>query len=189
MIWRDFSGRLLTNTAMKSTKMSDCPDLKKLAGKRYKTSYDPAAKLEPQGKKDPWLVVIPCLHGEIYPHSHDRLAFSSKIRGGAAMAISRLRGARVEQDGQDGMNISFPVGMFEEVAQLARARKRRVMSPEHRAAMIASGAFFAKKQRSDAPKTGQNQDLAPESTQNTPGFAIDAKACQDEACVDGGSVT
>lgn len=118
---------------------TDCPDLRHLAGKRFRTGHDPAAEHEPGGRNDPWLLTIPCQHGEIYPHGADRLGFASKTRGEVARAVAALPGAEVVQEASDGMNITFPVDLFDRVAAVVKPRRKRRLSPEQRERLVAMG--------------------------------------------------
>ncbi|MHB8971525.1 MAG: hypothetical protein ACYC3X_04520 [Pirellulaceae bacterium] len=45
----------------------------------------------------------------------------------------------VTQDGDDGMNIVFPVEHFKTVAAIVKPRRRRRLSPEHKAKLLERG--------------------------------------------------
>jgi len=76
----------------------DCVDLKALVGKKFRLGRDPAYGAQ-YGKRsrveDPWLLIIPCKYGEIYPPGKETLAFSSNGRGPVAKRVAALDGAKV----------------------------------------------------------------------------------------------
>src|SRR4029078_848770 len=77
-----------------------CVDLKALAGKRYKLGVDLAyyAEYGEHGRViDPWLLTIPCMHGEIYPHGKETLGFSSNGVGPIRNKLAQLEGVTVLQ--------------------------------------------------------------------------------------------
>lgn len=129
--------------------MTPCPDLRQLAGNRFRLAHDPAAACEPGGRNDPWLLTIPCLYGEIYPHGPDRLGFASKSRGPIANAVAALPSAEIAQCGDDGMNITFPVSLFKRVTAIVKPRRKRRLSPEQRERLVAIGR--ANLQRINSP--------------------------------------
>ena len=99
------------------------PDLRALFGSRYRIAYDPAASDEPGGRKDPWLYIIPCRKGHIYPHSSDRLAlwWESKAR-----LDRQCPALTMHLDGDDEKVYLFRPEDFPAVAKVARpARKRK----------------------------------------------------------------
>ena len=111
--------------------MSDCIDLSTYT--QYKLSTDPAASTR---NKDPWLLVIPCRDkGEIYPWGGKYLAASTTRKG---VAKRLLRIGRLHQDGDDGATIVFHVSDFDAVAKIMEPRRRRVLSPEHKAKLAAA---------------------------------------------------
>jgi len=121
-----------------------CIDLAAAFGDRFRVERDPAYSAEHgiRGQSvDPWLLTIPCRFGHVFPWGGDRLALSTNGRGPTARALACLPFVRVEQEAGDGYTISFPVDRFEEVAQLAKPkRKRAALSDERREALIAAGA-------------------------------------------------
>lgn len=92
----------------------------------------PRYQVDRAGKRnDPWLQVIPCKYGEIYPHGGDLLGFASNGRK-IGLRLARLPGAIVLQDGDDGMNIAFPVAAFPAVAKIVRPRRKRKVTDKER---------------------------------------------------------
>jgi len=98
-------------------------------GNRYKIDYDPA---HTGRKDDPWLQVIDCQRGHIYPHSTELLGVATNGRGPTAKAIARMPGVTVVQDGDDGINAVFPVELFPKVAKLIKPRRKRQLTAEQR---------------------------------------------------------
>lgn len=94
---------------------------------KYQIDYDPAHK---RGD-DPWLQIIPCRYGHIYPQGGKRLAVATNGRK-IGMKIAKLAGVEVLQDGDDGMNIAFPVTTFPAVAAIVSPRRRRKPTPKER---------------------------------------------------------
>jgi hypothetical protein len=84
--------------------------------------------------------VIPCRHGHIYQHSATMLGASTDRRGPTAKRLAKL--GQVWQDGSDGLTIIFPPADFAAVAQLLGAKRRKRLSPEHRAKLVAAGKRF-----------------------------------------------
>jgi hypothetical protein len=127
-----------------------CIDLQERFGDRYKIGKDPSyfAEHGPNAwTHDPWLLLIRCERGEIYPHGGDYLAFATNGRGPSATKLAELACVEVLQDGDDGINGKFHVDHFREVAKLMRPRRRHVLSAERRARMSAIGTAALAKYR------------------------------------------
>ena len=58
---------------------------------------------------DPWLQIIPCRHGHIYPYGGDRLVASTAKRGSVARKLSELDCTELWRDGDDGVGVLFHV--------------------------------------------------------------------------------
>jgi hypothetical protein len=90
--------------------MAACIELEKRFGKTYRVGYEPAYRAE-HGKNgradDPWLKIIPCQRGHIFPWGGDRLAASIDTRGASAKQLMELRGVEVVQDASDGATVLF----------------------------------------------------------------------------------
>lgn len=114
----------------------NCVNLREQFGERFRIEYDEAHR----GRgDDPWLQVIPCLRGHIYPHGGELLGIATNSRGATAAALARLAGVVVVQDGDDGINATFPVAMFGRVAALVRPKRRRRLSAERREGLVSIG--------------------------------------------------
>jgi hypothetical protein len=112
-----------------------CINLNELYGDRFKVTYEESYSAE-RGERarmaDPWLMILPCKHGHIYPHGGDLLAASTNKRGSVARRLSELACTTVVQDGDDGVNVTFHVRDFDRVAELMRPRRRRRLTDKQR---------------------------------------------------------
>jgi hypothetical protein len=122
--------------------MSNCINLRERYGKRYRIEFDPAHAAE-HGKRsrfdDPWLQLVPCQRGHIYPHGGNMLGVATNGRGSTAVALSRLPGVTVVQDGDDGINAIFPAELLPKVAALVKPRRKRQLTPEQRERLATVG--------------------------------------------------
>lgn len=113
-----------------------CIDLKECFGRRYRVRYEDSYYAEyGQGARtrDPWLMIIPCQLGHISPHGGDELlACTNRQRPITAKRLLALPGARAVQDGEDGITVAFPASLFDQVAKIMKARRRRQLTPEQR---------------------------------------------------------
>lgn len=104
-------------------------NLRQRFGNRYRIEYDEA---HISRKDDPWLQIIPCLRGHIYPHSSELLGVATNSRGSTANAIARLSGVTVLQEGDDGLNAGFPIELFPKIAKLVKPRRKRQLTADQR---------------------------------------------------------
>ena len=117
----------------------------------YHAQYGPNARIN-----DPWLKIIPCQRGHIYPHGGDVLAASVVGRRKVASQLRRLPCCRVHQDGDDGeLTVLFDVADFAQVAKIIRPRRRRQVSAAERERL--KGMGFKKK----GPQTHVDGELTP----------------------------
>src|SRR5262245_39309974 len=98
-----------------------CVNLRETFGERFQIDHDEARR---RGD-DPWLQVIPCRYGHIYPHGGNLLGIATKSRGRIAASLARMEGVEVVQDGDDGINATFPIQLFPKVAALVKPYKVR----------------------------------------------------------------
>jgi hypothetical protein len=144
--------------------MTTCVDLRALAGDRFRVAHDPAYHAEhgDRGRTDdPWLLTIPCRFGHFFPWGGNRLAFSTNTRGGTAKVLTSLPFVQMEQDAEDGYTLTFAVGHFDEVAQLAKPKRRRRLTSDHRQALVAAGKAALQRHREANSKS---PNLASKST-------------------------
>src|SRR4051812_47664134 len=113
--------------------MAACINLREQFGRQYRIGHDPAYAAEHGGRgrtDDPWLQILLCRRGHIYPHGGDLLGVATNSRGSTATAIATLPGVIVVQDADDGINAIFPLSMFEQIAQLIKPRRKRQLSAQ-----------------------------------------------------------
>lgn len=135
--------------------MADCIDLKERFGHKYKIGKDPAyaAEYGPNAwTHDPWLLTLECRNGHIYPHGGDYLAAATRGRGTVATALAKLPCVEVVQDGADGINAKFHVKDFAAVADLMKPRRKRKLTDEQRAKLVAAGAVHRFQSGPDAAR-------------------------------------
>ena len=116
-----------------------CVNLKRRFGDLYRVEFEESyvadhgdgARVE-----NPWLTIIPCQRGHIYPHSHNQLGASTDRCGKITNQLKRLAFIEVVQDGEDGVNVIFEVSDFEKVAEIMKPRRRRRQTPQQRQASI-----------------------------------------------------
>ena len=135
-----------------------CIDLKREFGDRFKVVYEESYQAErgDHGRaEDPWLMVVLCLHGEIYPYGDDQLVASTKVAGGIARTLKALPFVTTHKDGSDGADVLFPVDRFEEIAAIMKPKRRRQVSDAERKRLAEMGAEFRFSPGAQSPKTAQ----------------------------------
>jgi hypothetical protein len=107
-----------------------CINLQGHFGNRYKVVFEEsyyAERPEFRAQEAPWLMIVPCRYGHIYPWGQERLAvFCESPRLG--LQLLAIPDATLHTDGSDGLTILFPADHFEVVAQIMEAHKRRRLS-------------------------------------------------------------
>ena len=113
-----------------------CIDLKARFGRRYRVKFEECHEAEygPGARTpDPWLMILLCKYGHIFPHGDNELAASVDGYPKVAGRLRRLPCCRVHQDGDDGeLTVVFDAAHFPKVARILRPRRRRRVSPEQR---------------------------------------------------------
>ena len=108
-----------------------CVNLEERFGRRFKVEYEESyyAEYGPNARvEDPWLMIIPCQHGHICPWGDSLLAACTNFAGRIAKRVRGLPFVTVAQDGDDGINATFDVKHFDEVAEIMKPRRRRRLS-------------------------------------------------------------
>ncbi len=116
----------------------ECVNLLEMFGETYKIEYDPAysAFNVPKVKRDPWMMVIPCYNGCIFPHGGTLLCWELE---GAKFCVHKAKTNplfTIHQVGDQSGAFLFDVKDFKAVVPLARPRRRarRPKTPEQAAA-------------------------------------------------------
>jgi hypothetical protein len=122
--------------------MENCIDLAERFGNRFRVTYEPAYQAEHGPRawvNDPWLKIIPCQHGHIFPWGGTRLAAASNTVGPTAKTLRGLPWVEVAQDGSDGTTVVFDVSRFEEIAEIMKPKRKRVLSDEAKRRLAEAG--------------------------------------------------
>ena len=138
----------------------DCINLKKRFGDRFRVTYEESYAAQHGASArvdDPWLQILMCQHGHLYPQGGDMLAASTDRRGPVAKALADMDCTTVLQDGDDGINVSFHVDDFEEVAGLMKPRRRRQVSDPERNRLAEMGRVSLKRYRKVNVEAPQNE--------------------------------
>ena len=121
---------------------TDAVDLNSLFGERYKVTYEVAFAAE-YGRRsqfeDPWLLILECHHGHVFPWGGSRLAVSTNHHGVIASKLIALDCCKLVQDGTDGVTLTFDVADFRRVAAIIKPRGRRRLTAPQRRALVAAG--------------------------------------------------
>lgn len=116
---------------------TDCIDLQERFGRRFRTEQEESYTAENgpgARRRDPWLTIIPCRFGHLFPFGGDLLAASIDGRPKVAARLRKLDCVRVHQDGDAGeLTVVFDVRDLAKVVKIIRPRRRRRISPERRA--------------------------------------------------------
>ena len=121
--------------------MTTCIDLRAEFGKDYRVTVGPEHESE-RGTSvkrvvDPWhyrIDAVKSRKAHVYPWSASRLAISRdlKVRNKVNQELLGLPTARLEQDGDDGVTISFELSDFQAVADRLGLRRRKQLTEEQR---------------------------------------------------------
>lgn len=135
------------------------PNLKALFGRKYRVEYEESYR-EAYGpratREDPWLMIVVCRYGEIYPFGGDTLAASVDGHPNVAGRLRRLRCCRVVQDGDFGeLTALFDLADFRKVARVMRPRLRRELSAEQREELIGRLNWHRRQSTPKGPTQGQ----------------------------------
>jgi hypothetical protein len=111
-----------------------CINLREKFGRRFRIERE-----EGCGRiDDPWLLIIPCRFGHIFPHGGNTLAASVDAHPNIAGMLRRLPCCRIHQDGAFGeLTVLFDIADFAKVARIMRPRRRRQVSESQKAVMVA----------------------------------------------------
>ncbi len=104
-------------------------NLHALAGGRYRLELDESARIDRSQEPKDWCIQIPCKHGHIGVHSDKELRAYCKATRLFAR-LTDITSARVIQEGDKEIAIAFHPTHLDEVAELLKARRKRVVTEE-----------------------------------------------------------
>lgn len=132
--------------------MTDCINLKERFGKVYRIKHDEAVQ-ERAERKDPWMMIITCKWGIIYPQGGTKLAAEVDRHPTAARALQKMAGVEQTQEGDLELENTFvfDVSLFDQVGEVLKPKRRRVLTAEHKAKAVAALAL-AKRQAETTAK-------------------------------------
>ncbi len=105
-----------------------CIDLLVLCGARYKIEFEESHHVEKPDYRNqdrPWLAQIPCLNGHVGVWGNNLLVACTNKSGTVSTELRQLPFVEVVADGNDGINVTFDVEHFDEVAAIMKPRRRR----------------------------------------------------------------
>ncbi len=120
-----------------------CVNLRERFGRDFKIGHEEsylAERGELRADEEIILQIIPGRRGHVFPWGPNRLAGSTDTRGPTARRLAALPNVRIEQDGSDGVTVSFPPELLPQVADLLHLKRRRRLSPEARLRLAEAGA-------------------------------------------------
>jgi len=148
----------------------DCINLLETFGDKYLIAFDEAynPRHVPRTKLDPWMMTIPCAGAgvTIHPHGGSTLAAEVNRRPSIATKLIPLEGVKLHQDGDFEKTFLFDVSLFEAVAAIVKAKKRRRVTPTQLAALLKHqrrfevGAQKSTLERAQAPEADSGAALA-----------------------------
>jgi hypothetical protein len=115
--------------------LSNCTDLRRLAGGRYRVHNDTEGR-RAHARDDPWDLILRGLGGFVAPWAYAPPRGSGAVVACTNSTVTTKRlladvpGCRVVQDGADGANVVFPAEHLDAVARILRLRRRRQYTPE-----------------------------------------------------------
>jgi len=123
--------------------VSTLVNLRERFGRRYRVEHEESYVADHgvgARVNDPWLQIIPCRFGHVFPHGGSTLAASVDGFPKIAGRLKRLSCCRVHQDGDFGeLTVRFDVADFAKVARIMRPRRRRQVSLRERERLRAMG--------------------------------------------------
>lgn len=107
-------------------------DLRSLYGSIFKIILDESAAVSGLSRADKlWLYQIPCRFGHIYVHGTDRLGAYCHGRQRIKPLLD-IPGVTLHQRGDSEVSVTFAPEALPLVADLLKARRRRVLSDSHK---------------------------------------------------------
>lgn len=174
--------------------MTTCISLKERFADRFRVTYEEsyyADHGDGARAEDPWLMQIECHFGTITPYGDNELIASTFRRGPTATKLAALPCVTPWQDGDDGVSVRFDAKDFKAVAAVMKPRRRRRLTPEHRAKLVAASAAYRFKPASDGSKPSPSErhgevitnTASQPSDETTPHFSLgDATTAGIQEC-------
>jgi hypothetical protein len=125
--------------------MTPCVDLRVTFGRQFRYVWDEAYAAERpdfRAREAPWLTVIPCRYGRIFPWGGRLLAAYCPAGSAKRCELAKVEGTRVVQGAVVGcpeVVVTFDVERTEEVAAILQARRRRPRASAAQRAALAAG--------------------------------------------------
>lgn len=133
-------------------------------GRRWRIDVEESASGR---RNDPWLFVVPCQNGHLFPAGPDLIGAATNRPGAIVRRLRTIPGVVVEADGTDGANVVFPRSAVRAVARVMKPRSRRKLSSAH-AAALARGRG-SKKPPSGGEFSGAGSPISGKPALDTPG--------------------
>ena len=140
--------------------MVKCIDLKKMYGKRFKISLDDAAQYEVNGRNDPWMFMIPCKYGHIYPISDEYLGFYCESKNIKTRICREQPDIELVQDADVEGVFKFPPQKMEVIAKYARPKRKRQVSEKERKRLAVLSQNHSPFTSINGTKTGQESTIS-----------------------------
>ena len=115
----------------------NCINLKERFGDRHTVRYEEsyfADHGDGARAEDLWLMVVRCKHGHLYPHGGELLGVSTNTKGRTTKKIRELACTTVVQHSDEGVNATFHIDDFDQVAKVMKPLRRRQWTDEQREA-------------------------------------------------------
>ena len=110
-----------------------CINLKNKFGKLYRVKYEESYRAEHKYGGDPWLMIILCKYGHIFPWGGKQLAASVDGHSRIANNIKRLKCCTVVQEGDFGeLTATFHIDDMKYVKKIMHPIRKKVITEEQR---------------------------------------------------------
>jgi hypothetical protein len=115
-------------------------DLRALAADRYRLGDEPGWQDQHGNKVKGAPPAILAPQGHYYAHGPDTLGVCTKTRGSAAKRLAKL--GRLYLDSDEGVTVLLRPDQFAAACEIMPPYRRRKLTPEQRAKLVASGRQF-----------------------------------------------
>jgi hypothetical protein len=157
--------------------MTNCTNLLEQYGSRFRV-FNEVEGRRAYARDDEWDLVLVGSNGKVVLWSRTgTLCACTNSRGMTNRLLAAVPGAKVEQDGSDGQNITFEPEHLETVAKLLRLRRRKQVTPEQREAGSLRLAKFRFESARGAVSPPQIPPIDPPDGGECPKTEFEAKQC------------